>query len=321
MYRYAESIGLVGNLRPELPNGGAEVRSRIEARVFAETDPLTDVLLCPPSYLSPIPCCAVTRSSLRRGHATSRQAAMRQHRALAATLTGLGVTCHFLDPASELPDLCFTRDVAGTTPWGVSLLNPAKSHRASEVAQIATCLRDLVASPLSTVDDGHIEGGDVCIARDGLLIVGISGERTTARGAEAFARRFRRSGWQVVFCPFDAHFLHLDTIFCMAGPDTALAHVEALDAEFLATVAALGIEIVPVTYDEVQSLGCNILSVDGRAVIAGSAAPRVNRMLRQAGFVVHELDVSEMTACGGGIHCLTMPLRRGDPATPHLSSA
>ena len=284
--------------------------ARTEAGVWGETDRLTDVLLCAPSQLKPVPCCSVTRESLRKGFTGSPARAVEQHRALCEALAQHGVRCHFVPPAPGLPDLCFTRDALATTPWGLVGLSPATDHRRLEVDHLLAFAEGCSAGGAGRIEHGHIEGGDICIAREGLLIIGVSGERTDERGARAFAQRFRDAGWDVLLCDFDPHFLHLDTIFCMINPHLALACVDVLDDDFLAALACRGIDLLPVTYKESRKLGCNILSVDGASVIAGAATPRVAATMRDAGIAVTEVDVSELAACGGGVHCLTMPLRR-----------
>ena len=153
----------------------------------------------------------------------------------------------------------------------------------------------------------------MCVARPGLLIVGVSGGRTDPAGADEFAAPFVADGWDVLQCPFDEHFLHLDTIFCMLDETRALACTDVLDDAFLAELDARGIEALPVTYKESRRLGCNVLSLDGRSIVAAVGTPRVAEMMRGHGFTVHELELDELTACGGGVHCLTLPLRREEP--------
>ena len=292
------------SISPVLTPGRASGRSR------GETEPLSDVLLCAPSYLEAVPCCSVTRESLRNGFSTSRAAAREQHQALRRVLAGHGVTCHDLPPVPGMPDLAFTRDVAVATPWGLVALNPALAHRSVEVDHFVEWARHHGPGEVRRITAGHIEGGDVCIARPGLLILGISGARTDELGAETFAAPFVADGWDVVTCRFDPHFLHLDTMFCMVDPARALACVEALDDAFLAEVARRGIELLPVTYEDSRRLGCNVLSLDGQSIVAAAGTPRVSQMMRDHGFTVHELELDELTSCGGGVHCLTMPLRR-----------
>lgn len=294
-----------------------EFFERGEARVMpapwqvrGESDRLSDVLLCPPAFLDPVPCCSVTREQVRDGFTVCRETAMAQHAALRAALEAQGVTCHVMPALSGMPDLCFTRDTAATTPWGLVALNPALDHRRAEADWLTASAELLGVHPLSRVDAGTIEGGDICIAREGLLIIGCSGDRTNQAGAEAFASRFRRSGWDVLIYQYDPHFLHLDTIFCMLDANRALACVDVLDDGFLAALAARGIELIPVTYKEARGLGCNVLSIDGHTILMAKGQDRVAAELARAGFAPVEVDISQLTACGGGVHCLTMPLAR-----------
>lgn len=295
----------------ELPGGGRSAdQAAVQARVHGETDRLTDVILCAPDYLVPVPCCSVTLESIRDGFDTSTSAALQQHSALRQALVEQGVTCHDLPPAPDMPDLCFTRDIAVTTPWGLVGLSPAMPHRRDEADHLVRTAERITSGTVARVDTGLIEGGDVCVARPGLLIVGVSGERTDDRGAAAFSSRFEAEGWKVLLYRFDPHFLHLDTIFCMVGPNRALACTEVLDDAFLGAVAAEGIDVLPVTYKEARRLGCNVVAIDEHTVLANAATPRVTAMLRDRDLVVIELNIDQFAACGGGLHCLTMPLRR-----------
>lgn len=297
------------NLQPELAPR-ITWRGR-NAYVEGEADRLTDVALSIPSYLSAVPCCSVTRENLTNGFEVNVDRALEQHRALAAVLAGVGVRCHFIEPGPHAPDMCFVRDVCVGTPWGLMVLRPALPHRAIEGDLLLDFARDWGST--RKINEGAIEGGDVCIARPGLLIIGISGERTNRAGANAFAEPFVEAGWTVVTCPLDPHFLHLDTVFCMLDGSTALACIDVLDDGFLAEMARQGIELLPVTYKESRKLACNVLSLGHRRIVASTVAPRVSASMRAAGFAVTELDISELSACGGGIHCLTLPLKR-EPA-------
>lgn len=290
--------------------GGAAGTVTYDFSVEGETDRLTDVLLCAPSHLAPVPCCSATRASLREGFAVSNAQAMAQHRALRAALEARGVRCHMLPARLDLPDLCFTRDAGVMTPWGFVALNPAMGHRAQEVEHLMRTLEAMGIRAVRRVTEGTIEGGDICVARPGLLILGLSGERTTVEGARAFAEPFVANGWDVVHCAFDPHFLHLDTQFCMLDATHALACVDVLDDDFLMAMVARGIDLIPVSYKDAQALGCNVVSLDGRTIAVGAGKDDVAARVRAAGFDTIELDITQFAACGGGIHCLTMPLRR-----------
>ena len=296
-----------------LPGGGGALvsRPRLErCSVWSETDRLTDVLLCRPTFLKPVPCCSVTQESLRDGFMTSVPTALAQHHALQSALERHGVRCHFADPTPELPDMCFTRDALLTTPWGLLALKPAAEHRQAEAEQALKSLRSIGAPLAARVRSGTAEGGDIAIVQRGLMIIGCSGERTDEAGANSVAEIFKGQGWDVIIYRFDPHFLHLDTQFAMVGEGLALACLDVLSDAFVANLHARGIETIGVTYKEARALGCNVLALGNRRLLACADNDRVTGALRERGYAVETIALDQFTRCGGGVHCLTMPLGR-----------
>ena len=163
---------------------------------------------------------------------------------------------------------------------------------------------------LGRIERGRIEGGDVAILRPGVVLIGISGERTDEAGASALGDIFRRKGWRVITYRFDPHFLHLDTIFTLADRNLAMACTDVLDDVFLAQVEELGIELMPVGYKEARLLGCNLLSLGDKRVVTAGTCSRIDAELSCRGYRSIAVDLSEFIMCGGGVHCLTMPLKR-----------
>lgn len=277
---------------------------------------LTDVLLCAPTHLKPVPCCAVTQQKLREGFDYSVGQAILQHQALEGVLRASGVRCHMVPATADLPDLAFARDATLMTPWGLLELNLATEHRRPESRHIARLAGGLGVPLLGRIDAGTVEGGDVCLVRPGTVIIGCSEERTCSDGARSLAQLFERHGWRAYVHRFDPHFLHLDTQFSMLDANRALAAVDVLDDAFLAFVEGLGIELVPVTYKEVQQLGANVLSLGGGRIVSTASNWRVNQQLMRLGYDVAAVDLSQFTACGGGVHCLTLPLARDPGEAP-----
>lgn len=293
-----------------IASNAAAVSWRRKCGVYGETDPLTDVLLCRPAFLRPVPCCSVTREALRDGFATSGSIAAEQHRALQQSLERHGIHCHLINPDETMPDMCFMRDALVTTPWGVFGLRPAMQHRIGEVDEVMAALAGIGVSPVARVIEGTAEGGDIAVIRDGLVIIGCSGERTDQRGADQVARLFAKNGWSVIVYPFDPHFLHLDTQFVMVDDHLALACTDVLSDHFLRQLQTHSIETIPVTYKEARALGCNVLSLGYKRLLTASSNERVNIELRARGYRVEALQLDQFTRCGGGVHCLTMPLHR-----------
>jgi N-dimethylarginine dimethylaminohydrolase len=279
----------------------------------SETGLLREVLLASPQNLQIVPCNKVSEHALLNGRSSCGVRASQQHRGLLEALQIAGVKVRTVPPAANLPDLAFTRDTSLMTPWGIIGLRPGASHRKGEVDQIIYTVREAGLPVLGRIGEGRIEGGDVCLLRPGHLVIGLSERRTDIAGAKALARFFKPRGWQVTYTPVEPDLLHLDTHFCMVDHRLALACTEMLQPQFLSLLSDLRIEVLPVKLEEVATLGCNVLALGGKRIISSGSAPRIDDLLRQHGFEVDVVQLDEFTQCGGGVHCLTMPLSRSSP--------
>lgn len=278
--------------------------------VDSETGVLKDVLLCRPEHYAWLPTNAIARATLNAGTPLDRDAAKRQYGEMVDALEGAGVRCHYLLTEPHLAYQVYTRDSSQTTPWGVVLTQLYRPQRRGEFASL---LRFHEASgdgiwAYSTA--GTIEGGDIHIIRPGLLLIGMTGERTDAAGAGQFARLFEAEGWEVRIQPFAEHFLHLDVLFCMATDGLAVACTSVLDDDLVAWLDGHGIELIDVSYKDAMQMGCNLLSLGRDRVISPRHSVDLNQKLRAAGLTVYDPELEIFTRGGGGVHCMTMPLYR-----------
>jgi N-dimethylarginine dimethylaminohydrolase len=271
---------------------------------------LQSVLLADPRHLALVPCNSVSNEAAREGLAPCQERAVRQHAGLVAALRGEGVEVRLVPADTGLPDLAFTRDTSLMTPWGLIGLRPGAAHRTREVDVVLESARAAGVPVLGRVEHGRIEGGDVAILRPGVVLIGISGERTDEAGAHALGAIFRRKGWQVLTYRFDPHFLHLDTLLCLADRGLAMACTDVLEEPLLTKLGDMGIDLIPVSYKEARRLGCNLLALGDRRVVTAGTSSRLDAELAVRGYRAIAIDLSEFTLCGGGVHCLTMPLRR-----------
>jgi N-dimethylarginine dimethylaminohydrolase len=278
--------------------------------VDSEYAQLHTVLLADPRHLALVPCNSVSIETARNGKAPSQARAVRQHAGLVTALRGEGVEVRLVPSDTGLPDLAFTRDTSLMTPWGLIGLRPGAAHRRREVDVVIEAARASGVPVLGRIEQGRIEGGDVAILRPGLVMIGVSGERTDEAGADALGAIFRAKGWKVLTYRFDPHFLHLDTLLCLADRGLAMACTDVLEDHLLATLGELGIDLLPVTYKEARRLGCNLLALGNQRVITAGTCSRVDAQLAARGYRAIAVDLSEFTLCGGGVHCLTMPLQR-----------
>ncbi|MFP3422447.1 arginine deiminase family protein, partial [Bacillus sp. SIMBA_161] len=86
--------------------------------------------------------------------------------------------------------------------------------------------------------------------------------------------------------------------------------VDVLDDNFLDWLRERQIRLIPVSYKDVMQLSCNVLSLGNERVLSAAHSENVNAALRAEGLEVIETPLDLFTAGGGGVHCLTMPLRR-----------
>jgi N-dimethylarginine dimethylaminohydrolase len=96
----------------------------------------------------------------------------------------------------------------------------------------------------------------------------------------------------------------------MVSPGRAVACLETLGEGFADRMEQEGIELIPASLGEVERLGANLLSLGGNRVMVSAGNGRLNAMLARRGYALIEVEIDQFARCGGGVHCLTLPLAR-----------
>jgi N-dimethylarginine dimethylaminohydrolase len=139
----------------------------------------------------------------------------------------------------------FTRDTSLMTPWGLLGLRPgARTGREVDVALEAA--RAAGVPVLGRIEHGRIEGRRRRHPAPGVVLIGISGERTDEAAPMRWAASSGARGWKVLTYRFDPHFLHLDTLLCLADRNLAMACTDVLEDRCWQRWE-LGIDLMPVT--------------------------------------------------------------------------
>ena len=279
-------------------------------KVCCDTDILTDVMLGSPEDYYWLATSSVAKDSIKKGFIFDIDETKRQHESLQKLFENENVKVHLVPPRKDLPDIVFTRDTTTMTPWGLLGLKMREPSRQPEVSYVLEFAKTLGVNILGRINKGNIEGGDICIARDDLLIVGCSGGRTSKEGVNELSRIFNPKGFEIYTYEFESFFLHLDTIFSLVSNNCALVCVDVIEEIFINFIQSIGLKIIPVSYKEMRKLGANILSLGNNKVISATHNKRINQAIRNEGIKVIEADITQFTLGGGGIHCLTMPLAR-----------
>ena len=69
-------------------------------------------------------------------------------------------------------------------------------------------------------------------------------------------------------------------------------------------------KIIFITQEEMYNMNSNIFSISENIVVSEKGFTRVNTELRKRGFIVEEIQYSEIAKMEGLLRCSTMPLKR-----------
>ncbi len=134
------------------------------------------------------------------------------------------------------PNLLFTRDLAAVVNESILLSRPAKKARVREAILMETLIKfhplfkDIKGKTIKISDQESIEGGDVLVASDKVVLIGMS-ERTSFSGLMNATEGLLEQGVEHVLAvdiPKQRSSMHLDTIFTFASPTECVAFPPAI---------------------------------------------------------------------------------------------
>jgi dimethylargininase len=216
-----------------------------------------------------------------------------EHRAYVAALEAAGVEVDILPACAEFPDSVFVEDPAFVLTEGAILLRPGAASRLAEPATLAPALRRHFTE-LARVDVGFIDGGDILVLTDEIL-VGLSA-RTDEAGARRFAELVGRLGRRARIVEPPSGLLHLKSGCALIDERTVIA-VPAMAPFFP------GYEVLITPQGEDQA--SNLIRVNDR-ILMGDAFPRTAALLAAKGFKPVEIGASEIAKIDAGLSCMSL---------------
>ena len=219
-----------------------------------------------------------------------------QHALYEQSLADAGYAIVRLPELPDDPDAVFVEDTALLLDDHAIITRPGAASRIGEIDSTAEGLKGQFE--LHRIQSGHLDGGDV-LRIGKRLYVGLS-TRTDATGIEALAAVVRPLGYEVVTAQTGV-CLHLKTGATFAGHDAAgdpilLHDPAAIDPSQFTDVR-------PLAVDEPTAANC-IRAGDCMILAAGN--PRSVEKLRERGFRIVEVDVSELQKAEAGVTCMSL---------------
>ncbi|MEK5393918.1 dimethylarginine dimethylaminohydrolase family protein [Margalitia sp. FSL K6-0131] len=270
---------------------------------MSEYDILKRVILCQPQYMTIREVINETQEHFKN-EGIHIERALEQHGELVKTLKDNDIEVILLPYHKKYPEQVFTRDIGFTLGQTIFVAKMATEVRAGEEDVLKQWLEDEEISYYNLVEE-RIEGGDVVIDQE-TIYVGLS-NRTDQKAADQLQRLLNQ--FNVVPIPFKDKYLHLDCIFNVVSPDIALIYPNALTKKYIDYFASR-YELIEVSEEEQFQLGTNMLSIGNKRLLSLPVNKKVNQQLRDHGFQVIEVDITEIIKSGGSFRCCTLPILR-----------
>lgn len=224
--------------------------------------------------------------------------AAEQHAAYELALGDAGFDVIRLPELPDYPDAVFVEDTAILLDGHAIITRPGAPSRAGEVDSTAEGL-----GPFFTVHRlpaGALDGGDV-LRIDRTLYVGQS-SRSDAAGTRALEKVVTLLGFRVV--PVDSgRCLHLKTAVTYAGLDGNGRPTLLFNPDWVDPAQFEGTDPLPV--DRGEPAAANVVRAGDRLII-GAGSPGTSARLRDRGFTIVEVDLSELQKAEAGGTCMSL---------------
>lgn len=213
-----------------------------------------------------------------------------------------------IEPVAGLPDMVFTANGGFVSRHREVIVSSFRhAERQPEAPHFRKFFEEAGYRTIPLGRNIEFEGaGDALFDAAGQVWTG-SGFRSheTVDGEIARALHVATRGLTLV----DPRWYHLDTAFCPLSRGEVIAYAKAFSADSVAAIQrAFGDKAIWISDEDAGDFACNALSV-GDDVILHKASNELRGALRNRGYNVIEVDVSEFLKSGGACKCLTLDLQ------------
>ncbi len=217
--------------------------------------------------------------------------ARKQHAIYCHTLTELGVELIKLPRLNEYPDSCFIEDTAIIHNNKAFITRMGAISRRGEVSSVRSHLAEYMEVEMAKAP-ATIEGGDVIHLKE-RLISGIT-KRTNREGVNQMSEYLNI---KVDTC-IDPEIIHLKSYVTYIGKNTIICTKQYSNNNIFHKFDKIIVE-------KEESNATNTLTI-GDTVLIAEGFEKIQLRVREIGFEVISLNISEFQKCEGAITCLSL---------------
>ncbi|YAF96104.1 MAG: dimethylarginine dimethylaminohydrolase family protein [Nodularia sp. CChRGM 3473] len=219
-----------------------------------------------------------------------------------------GVEVLLADQISDCVSQHYTRDIGFAIADTFFCANPRRYYRQRELVGLKNLLPYF--SKVAYIDNGSIEGGDVIIDNE-YVIIGLS-EETNLVGVNSLRQKLEdlNINKKVITLKFNHRgIIHLDTKFNIVDDRIAIIYSKSFKSESLKWLAK-NFDLIEATEEEANNIEINTLTLAPKKVVMLKHSQRLASILNSKGIETFFVDYSEVTKLPGSFRCTTLPIER-----------
>ncbi len=221
--------------------------------------------------------------------------AIRQHNAYVCALQDCGLTVRELAADEQFPDSTFVEDTALLTPHCAISTNPGALSRRGEIVDIKRVVEEFYTDIEEILLPGTVEAGDIMMVGSHYYI-GLSA-RTNLNGAEQTIRILNKYGMSGSVIKLEK-VLHLKTGVAYLENNNLVAC-----GEFVSNPEFEKFNIIEIPENESYAANCIWIN---DTVLIPKGYPVARQKIKDAGYQIIDVDVSEFRKLDGGLSCLSL---------------
>ena len=222
------------------------------------------------------------------------EVARAQHRGYVETLQKLGCEVIELPAEPDLPDSVFVEDTAVILPEIGVITRPGADSRKPETESITRALTPLIKL-VHVREPATVDGGDVLVLGKKIFI-GLS-TRSNQEAIDQLNEILREYGYSVL-CVKLHDCLHLKSAVTQVDEKTLLINNNWVDPSCFENFNLIEV-------DPSERYAANCLAI-GNSIIFPTAFPKTCARLKQRGYHIADVNVSELAKAEGAVTCCSL---------------